>query len=98
MKPYRSWRRRAAVALPLALALGLSACSSSDSGAAGSTDSAERVSIAMLQPPRSGLSPLSDDAFKLSRWATAETLIVLDADSNALPSLATEWERVDDTT
>ncbi len=101
MKPYRSWRRRAAVALPLALALGLGACSSSDSdgaNGAGSAGAAERVSIAMLQPPRSGLSPLSDDAFKLSRWATAETLVVLDADSNALPALATEWERVDDTT
>ena len=76
MKPYRSWRRRAAVALPLALALGLGACSSSDSdgaNGAGNAGAAERVSIAMLQPPRSGLSPLSDDAFKLSRWATAET-------------------------
>ncbi|MFT3944292.1 MAG: ABC transporter substrate-binding protein [Ancrocorticia sp.] len=96
MKPNRSWR----LALPLALALGLGACSSSDSDGAntGSAGAAERVSIAMLQPPRSGLSPLSDDAFKLSRWATAETLVVLDEDSNALPALATEWERVDATT
>ncbi|GAB4003901.1 hypothetical protein GCM10029992_47340 [Glycomyces albus] len=44
-----------------------------------------------MQPPRSGLSPLSDDAFKLSRWSCAETLVVLDAEGNALPSLATEW-------
>ncbi|THV33703.1 ABC transporter substrate-binding protein [Glycomyces buryatensis] len=44
-----------------------------------------------MQPPRSGLSPLTDDAFKLSRWATAETLVVLDADGNAVPALATEW-------
>lgn len=39
----------------------------------------QRIALAMLQPPRSGLTPLSDDAFKLSRWATAETLIMLDA-------------------
>jgi peptide/nickel transport system substrate-binding protein len=52
----------------------------------------------MLQPPRSGLSPLSDDAFKLSRWATAETLVVLDEAGEALPALATEWERLGNTT
>ncbi|WP_199443104.1 ABC transporter substrate-binding protein [Umezawaea beigongshangensis] len=52
-----------------------------------------RIRVAMLQPPRSGLSPLSDDAFKLSRWSTAETLVTLDADSNALPGLATGWTR-----
>jgi peptide/nickel transport system substrate-binding protein len=52
-----------------------------------------RIAVAMLQPPRSGLSPLSDDAFKLSRWSTAETLVTLDADGNALPGLATGWTR-----
>lgn len=57
-----------------------------------------RVSIAMLQPPRSGLTPLSDDAFKLSRWSTAETLVVLDEDGNAEPALATEWTQADDRT
>lgn len=54
----------------------------------------ERVSIAMLQPPRSGLTPLSDDAFKLSRWSTAETLVVLDELSEAQPALASEWEQI----
>ncbi|WP_277209879.1 ABC transporter substrate-binding protein [Isoptericola croceus] len=83
-------------ATPLALAL-LAGCAS-PSGAGAADDSGDRVSLAMLQPPRSGLSPLSDDAFKLSRWATAETLVVLDADGEALPALATEWEQVDDTT
>lgn len=53
----------------------------------------ERVSIAMLQPPRSGLTPLSDDAFKLSRWSTAETLVVLDELGEAQPALASEWEQ-----
>ncbi|WP_282697326.1 ABC transporter substrate-binding protein [Streptomyces sp. CC208A] len=52
-----------------------------------------RVRVAMMQPPRSGLSPLSDDAFKLSRWSTAETLIRLDANGDAVPSLATAWHR-----
>lgn len=52
-----------------------------------------RIRIAMMQPPRSGLSPLSDDAFKLSRWATAETLVKLDVDGDARPALATAWQR-----
>jgi peptide/nickel transport system substrate-binding protein len=56
---------------------------------------AARARLAMLQPPRSGLSPLSDDAFKLSRWSTAETLIKLDADGDPLPFLATEWRQID---
>ncbi|RPF36493.1 ABC transporter substrate-binding protein [Streptomyces sp. TLI_185] len=50
-----------------------------------------RIRVAMMQPPRSGLSPLSDDAFKLSRWSTAETLVKLDADGDAEPALATKW-------
>ncbi|WP_372573951.1 ABC transporter substrate-binding protein [Ruegeria jejuensis] len=57
-----------------------------------------RIGVAMLQPPRSGLSPLSDDAFKLSRWSTAETLIRLNADGEPQPLLATEWSRIDDHT
>ncbi|MDQ1199207.1 ABC transporter substrate-binding protein [Agrobacterium sp. SORGH_AS 787] len=54
-----------------------------------------RVRLAMLQPPRSGLTPLSDDAFKLSRWSMAETLINLDAGGLPTPSLATEWSQLD---
>lgn len=52
-----------------------------------------RIRVAMMQPPRSGLSPLSDDAFKLSRWSTAETLVRLDPDGDAVPSLATDWRQ-----
>ncbi|MEV5612177.1 ABC transporter substrate-binding protein [Streptomyces sp. NPDC052225] len=52
-----------------------------------------RLRVAMMQPPRSGLSPLSDDAFKLSRWSTAETLVRLDADGDAQPMLATGWRQ-----
>ncbi|KOG34674.1 ABC transporter substrate-binding protein [Streptomyces resistomycificus] len=51
----------------------------------------KRIRVAMMQPPRSGLSPLSDDAFKLSRWSTAETLVRLDEDGDAEPALATKW-------
>lgn len=54
-----------------------------------------RISLAMLQPPRSGLNPLTDDAFKLSRWSTAETLIRLNANGEPQPFLATAWERLD---
>ncbi|MEC5321032.1 ABC transporter substrate-binding protein [Brenneria populi subsp. brevivirga] len=59
-------------------------------------DSGDRLRLAMLQPPRSGLTPLSDDAFKLSRWSTAETLVVLDKLGEARPALATQWRRIDD--
>ncbi|MDH2328272.1 ABC transporter substrate-binding protein [Cereibacter sp. SYSU M97828] len=57
-----------------------------------------RIHLAMLQPPRSGLNPLTDDAFKLSRWSTAETLIRLNAAGEPQPFLATEWAQVDDKT
>lgn len=71
----------------------LVACSS---GGSGSGDG--RIRLAMLQPPRSGLNPLSDDAFKLSRWSCAETLITLDAEGNAMEGLATSWTQDDETT
>lgn len=87
--PVRS-RRLPALALTLGalVAGGLTACG----GEATSADS-DRIRLVMLQPPRSGLSPLSDDAFKLSRWSTAETLVQLDADGVAEPMLATRWEQ-----
>ncbi|MDG4860065.1 ABC transporter substrate-binding protein [Streptomyces sp. T-3] len=62
------------------------------SGTASGRDG-ERIRVAMMQPPRSGLTPLSDDAFKLSRWSTAETLVVLDDDGDAQPALATKWQQ-----
>ena len=57
-----------------------------------------RIRVAHLQPPRSGLTPLSDDAFKLSRWSTAETLVVLDSAGEAQPALSTKWQPINDTT
>lgn len=84
-------------ALALACTLGLSGCFAADSKeASGSNENGGRISVAHMQPPRSGLTPLSDDAFKLSRWSTAETLISLDAEGTPQALLATEWEQVDD--
>ncbi|RZU62663.1 ABC transporter substrate-binding protein [Zhihengliuella halotolerans] len=92
-------RTGALAAGALSLTLALSGCFSASSAESSGGDEADaRVSLAMLQPPRSGLSPLSDDAFKLSRWSTAETLVVLDEAGDPLPGLATEWEQTDDLT
>lgn len=89
-------RTLAALGLVTATTLALSGCFSPAAGSspdgAGTSD---RISLAMLQPPRSGLSPLSDDAFKLSRWSTGETLVTLDDLGDAQPALATDWQRVD---
>ena len=72
--------------LGASVALLTTGCFSSSTGSGGSDAAAAegRISLAMLQPPRSGLSPLSDDAFKLSRWKTAETLVELDELGEAL--------------
>ncbi|MFD7659493.1 ABC transporter substrate-binding protein [Actinosynnema sp. NPDC059797] len=86
---------RALLPLVLVPALLASGCFAGDPAAdAGPGDG--RIKLAMLQPPRSGLSPFSDDAFKLSRWSTAETLVTLDEDGNARPGLATGWRRTSD--
>lgn len=61
----------------------------------GAADDDGRIAVAMMQPPRSGLSPHSDDAFKLSRWSTAETLVTLDGDGDPQPGLAEEWEETE---
>ncbi|HWS35635.1 MAG TPA: ABC transporter substrate-binding protein [Actinoplanes sp.] len=78
-------------ALLAATALLLGGCFNTSTEAAAD----DRISVAMLLPPRSGLSPFSDDAFKLSRWSTAETLVTLDADGVAQPALATAFTQVD---
>ncbi|MFF8972161.1 ABC transporter substrate-binding protein [Streptomyces sp. NPDC014995] len=70
----------------------LTGCFTGDGSASADADG-KRVRVAMMQPPRSGLSPLSDDAFKLSRWSTAETLVKLDAEGDAKPALATAWQQ-----
>ncbi|RBP61685.1 peptide/nickel transport system substrate-binding protein [Brevibacterium sanguinis] len=90
----RTGRLTAALAATAVLGLGLSGCFAEPSGGTGT----DRISVAHMQPPRSGLSPMSDDAFKLSRWSTAETLVVLDDLGDPQPGLATEWTRTDDRT
>ncbi|WP_199551362.1 ABC transporter substrate-binding protein [Streptomyces sp. N35] len=78
-----------ALSLTAVAALLLTGCFAAGGGESGS--SSERLRVVMMQPPRSGLSPLSDDAFKLSRWSTAETLVTLDANGDPQPALATSW-------
>lgn len=97
MRPKSPHRRIAFVAaLTTSVALALTGCFSVGSSAGSSTSSDDgRIRLAMLQPPRSGLSPLSDDAFKLSRWSTAETLVALDELGDAQPALATDWAQTD---
>jgi peptide/nickel transport system substrate-binding protein len=85
----------AAVGLTAVSAL-LAGCFASEVERTGSSGGG-RIKLAMMQPPRSGLSPFSDDAFKLSRWSAAETLVVLDDDGDARPGLATGWRRTSDT-
>lgn len=82
-------------AISVASSLLLTGCFSSG---ARSASEGKRIRVAMMQPPRSTLSPLSDDAFKLSRWSTAETLVTLDKDGDARPALATKWRRTGDKT
>ncbi|GGK38909.1 ABC transporter substrate-binding protein [Deinococcus malanensis] len=86
-------RARFTATLPFALVVLLTSCFQADQSGAG-----DRLRVVMLQPPRAGLSPLSDDAFKLSRWSTAETLVQLDADGDPQPLLATAWTRLNATT
>ncbi|WP_160051763.1 ABC transporter substrate-binding protein [Nocardiopsis sp. FR26] len=86
--------RKTAPAACAAAALLMTACLPAAEEGAGDG----RIAVAMMQPPRSALSPLTDDAFKLSRWSTAETLVTLDEVGDPQPGLATGWTRVDETT
>lgn len=87
------------IALSLAVALSLTGCFDSKPQTEDVTSAEQaaksEIRLAMMQPPRTGLSPLSDDAFKLSRWSTAETLVNLSPESSAQPMLATEWKQTD---
>lgn len=84
-----------ALSLTTASALALTGCFAADGGG-DSASGGNRIRVVMMQPPRSGLSPLSDDAFKLSRWSTAETLTTLDANGDPEPALAKTWRRTGD--
>ncbi|MDN2481360.1 ABC transporter substrate-binding protein [Vibrio agarivorans] len=86
------------LAISLALSIPLLGCFGSDSSEDTASIEKAEIRLAMMQPPRTGLSPLSDDAFKLSRWSTAETLVNLNDEGNTEPMLATSWKQVDDMT
>jgi peptide/nickel transport system substrate-binding protein len=86
------------VAVTAASALLLTGCFSAGPATDDAAGDGGRLRVVMMQPPRSGLSPLSDDAFKLSRWSTAETLVNLDANGDPQPALAEKWERTGERT
>lgn len=91
-------RSVASAVAALALATGLTGCFPTGAEeASGTGNGGDRIKLAMLQPPRSGLTPLSDDAFKLSRWKTAETLVVLNDLGEAEPALSSAWRQLDAT-
>ncbi len=96
----KSGRRvAAALALTGSAALLLSGCFSGGGGGnGGGGDGDERIQVAMMQPPKSNMNPFSDDAAKLSRWSTGETLVQLNDEIEIEAMLATEWEQVDDLT
>ncbi|SDD29461.1 ABC transporter substrate-binding protein [Glycomyces harbinensis] len=56
-----------------------------------------RLTIAMALTPAAALSPHSEDAFLLARWAVAETLVGLDDNGLPVPRLALDWTQVEDT-
>ncbi|MBK2356679.1 ABC transporter substrate-binding protein [Francisella hispaniensis] len=83
------------IAFLIVFSISLISCSDSTKSKTGTTrDNTSEIRLAMMQPPRIGLSPLSDDAFKLSRWSTAETLVNLNDQSIAEPMLASKWEQI----
>ncbi|MGW0606845.1 ABC transporter substrate-binding protein [Streptomyces sp. NPDC002640] len=84
--------------LAAAAALLLTGCFSAGPDTDDASGDGGRLRVVMMQPPRSGLSPLSDDAFKLSRWSTAETLVTLDANGDPRAALAEKWERTGERT
>lgn len=93
-----SRRVAAAFALATTAALLLAGCASG-AGASGSDgEGDDRIQVAMMMPPKAAMNPFSDDAAKLSRWSTAETLVRLSDEIKIEPMLASEWEQVDELT
>lgn len=91
-----SRRVAAAFALATTAALLLAGCATGAGAAGGDGD--DRIQVAMMMPPKAAMNPFSDDAAKLSRWSTAETLVRLSEEIEIEPMLATEWEQVDELT
>ncbi|MCD0446600.1 ABC transporter substrate-binding protein [Glycomyces sp. A-F 0318] len=86
-------RRSLLAAAPLGLGGLLATAGCFDSGGA----APGRLTIAMALTPAAALSPHSDDAFLLARWAVAETLLGLDDDGLPVARLALDWTRAEGT-
>ncbi|MFG3339571.1 ABC transporter substrate-binding protein [Glycomyces sp. NPDC048151] len=87
-----SRRTLISTAAPLGLGglLATTGCFSSDSGETGGLVFATALTSA------AGLSPHSEDAFLLARWAVAETLLGLDDNGLPVPKLALDWTQAED--
>lgn len=57
-----------------------------------------RLQLVNVLAPGAGLSPFSDDAFKMTRVGAFETLVTLDENGELQPGLATAWEQIDEST
>ena len=61
-------------------------------------DGSKRLIINDVFWPNAGYAIETDDAFALSRWGIAETLIKIDFDGQIIPYLAESWTQTDETT
>ena len=71
MTPLTPTRRQLLALLGVGSVAAVAACV----GGKGLTSTDGRIRLAMFQPPRSGLNPLSDDAFKLSRTTDRKSVV-----------------------
>ncbi|PRY57903.1 ABC transporter substrate-binding protein [Glycomyces artemisiae] len=85
--PRTALSRRTLLAASAPLALAAAGCFAADD------EGSARLVLANALTPAAGLSPHSEDAFLLARWAVAETLLGLDDDGLPVALLATEWTR-----
>ncbi|WP_250444520.1 ABC transporter substrate-binding protein [Actinotalea sp. C106] len=94
------WNDRSRAISTLAMAAGaalvLSGCGGASAEPASSGD--ERIRVAFMQPPKAAMNPFSDDAFKLSRLSSAETLVRVSDDVEPEGLLARSWEQVGELT
>lgn len=96
MKKTVRGRLPAVAAVSTAAVLALTGCGGAAAGSAGS--GGDRIRVAFMQPPKAAMNPFSDDAFKLSRLSTAETLVRLDDQVKPQPLLASSWTQADERT
>jgi peptide/nickel transport system substrate-binding protein len=87
----RLHRRAGAVAVGVAAALALSACSGSSGGSGGAV-SPDKMTM-QLDGPVTSLDPAKGASFQdvVVIWSMYDTLIALDADGTMVPGLASDW-------